>query len=215
MLDSKGFDLWADGYDKCVQLSEEYNTYPFAGYKRVLGSIYNTIRSGKGKRILDVGFGTGVLTKRLYDEGYSVAGIDFSERMMETAREKMPEAELIRHDLSQGLPDSLKGRSFDFIVCTYAIHHLEDEQKIPLITDMIGLLSPKGRLLVGDIAFSTEEELEQCRTQSGDDWDDEESYPVVERLKPVFPRLSFEKISFCSGVILFEASGDEMEDGRL
>ena len=28
MLDHKGFDLWADGYDKTVGLSEESNTYP-------------------------------------------------------------------------------------------------------------------------------------------------------------------------------------------
>ena len=43
MLDNKGFDLWADGYDKSVGLSEEENTYPFAGYKKVLGNIYKTI----------------------------------------------------------------------------------------------------------------------------------------------------------------------------
>lgn len=29
MLDHKGFDLWADGYDKTVGLSEESNIYPF------------------------------------------------------------------------------------------------------------------------------------------------------------------------------------------
>ena len=44
MLDSKGFDLWADGYDKSVNLSEESNEYPFAGYKEVLNSIYNQAR---------------------------------------------------------------------------------------------------------------------------------------------------------------------------
>ena len=44
MLDNKGFDLWADGYDKSVGLSEEENTYPFAGYKKVLGNIYKTIK---------------------------------------------------------------------------------------------------------------------------------------------------------------------------
>ena len=33
MLDNKGFDLWADGYDKAVGISDEENTYPFAGYK--------------------------------------------------------------------------------------------------------------------------------------------------------------------------------------
>ena len=30
MLDKKGFDLWADGYDKTVRISDEENTYPFA-----------------------------------------------------------------------------------------------------------------------------------------------------------------------------------------
>ena len=31
MLDDRGFDLWADGYDKSVRLSEENGVYPFAG----------------------------------------------------------------------------------------------------------------------------------------------------------------------------------------
>lgn len=44
MLDSKGFDLWADGYDKSVNVSEESNEYPFAGYKDVLNYIYNQVR---------------------------------------------------------------------------------------------------------------------------------------------------------------------------
>ena len=40
MLDNKGFDLWADGYDKTVGISDEENCYPFAGYKEILGMIY-------------------------------------------------------------------------------------------------------------------------------------------------------------------------------
>jgi len=39
MLDNEGFDLWANNYDKTVNLSEEANTYPFCGYKNVLGYI--------------------------------------------------------------------------------------------------------------------------------------------------------------------------------
>ena len=65
MLSNKGFDLWADGYDKSVQLCEEADEYPFAGYRKVLNAIYSAIRMGKGKRILDIGFGTGVLSGRL------------------------------------------------------------------------------------------------------------------------------------------------------
>ena len=32
MLNEQGFDLWADGYDRSVGLSEEDGSYPFAGY---------------------------------------------------------------------------------------------------------------------------------------------------------------------------------------
>lgn len=43
MLDNKGFDLWADGYDKSVNISDNDSTYPFAGYKEILNIIYNEI----------------------------------------------------------------------------------------------------------------------------------------------------------------------------
>lgn len=39
MLDNKGFDLWADAYDKRVGLSDDDNSYPFAGYKEILNQI--------------------------------------------------------------------------------------------------------------------------------------------------------------------------------
>ena len=50
MLDNKGFDLWADGYDQSVGLSDEDGTYPFAGYKQILNEIYNRVLTGKGKK---------------------------------------------------------------------------------------------------------------------------------------------------------------------
>ena len=78
MLDNKGFDLWADGYDKAVGLSDEENTYPFAGYKEVLGWIYRVIMDKPGAVVLDVGFGTAALTARLYENGCAVYGQDFS-----------------------------------------------------------------------------------------------------------------------------------------
>lgn len=41
MLNNKGFNLWADNYDETVQVSEENDRYPFAGYKEILNSIFN------------------------------------------------------------------------------------------------------------------------------------------------------------------------------
>ena len=207
MLNSSGFDLWADGYDKSVRLSEERNQYPFAGYKKVLGSIYRIMKSGKGTRLLDVGFGTGVLSKRLYDEGYSITGIDFSAEMIQLAQQKMPDAELLQYDFTQGLPPCLSGRVFDYIVCTYAIHHLDDSRKILLIHELLEHLPAGGKLLLGDVAFETAGKLEQCRAQSGSAWDAEEWYLVDETLKLAFPSIEFIACSFCSGVFIFSKQG--------
>ncbi len=69
MLDNKGFDLWADNYDETVGISDNDNTYPFAGYKKILSKIYNCVLVSSSKNILDIGFGTGTLTTKLYEKG--------------------------------------------------------------------------------------------------------------------------------------------------
>ena len=65
MLSNKGFDLWADDYDKSVGVSDEDGTYPFAGYKTILNEIYNRVLNSSAKTVLDIGFGTGTLTSKL------------------------------------------------------------------------------------------------------------------------------------------------------
>ena len=103
MLNNKGFDLWADGYDKSVGISDEANTYPFAGYKKVLASIFQTVMQTPNATVLDIGFGTAVLTAKLYEQGCTIYGQDFSSRMIELASAKMPGAHLYPGDFSKGL----------------------------------------------------------------------------------------------------------------
>ena len=203
MLDNKGFDLWADGYDKSVQLCEEDNEYPFAGYKDVLNTIYNIVHRKEKAKVLDIGFGTGVLTKKLYDDGYEIYGIDFSEKMIEIAKKKMPLANLIQYDFSRGFPEELKNIQFDYIISTYAMHHLEDKDKIKFINKLEKYLSRDGRIIIGDIAFETRELLEQCKVKYENYWDDEEIYFVFDELKEFFPKedISFTTISHCAGII--------------
>ena len=200
MLNSNGFDMWADGYDESVRLSENDNEYPFAGYKEVLNTIYKTVRSGRGNRILDIGFGTAVLTQKLYNDRYTVFGMDFSQKMLDIGKTKMPDAVLIKHDFSMGFPEELKNERFDFITCTYAIHHLTDEKKAEFIGELKAHLNPDGLILIGDVAFEKVEDLERCRRESGDLWDYDESYMVEETIKKLVRNVDFEKITFCSGV---------------
>ena len=59
------------------------------------------MRKACGKQILDIGFGTAVLTAKLYQDGYTITGIDFSKRMIEIAQQKMPGARLIQYDFAK------------------------------------------------------------------------------------------------------------------
>ena len=202
MLDSKGFDLWADGYDKSVGLSEEKNTYPFAGYKRVLEVIYETIMKKTNPVVLDIGFGTGVLTRKLYENGCIVYGQDFSSRMIELALEKMPDAHLYKGDFTQGLVEPLNQKQYDFIVATYSIHHLSDTEKISFLKELLNHLKAGGKILIGDVAFETRNEWAKCKEESGDEWDSNEIYCIAEELKLEFPNLHFKRITFCSGILI-------------
>lgn len=201
MLDSKGFELWAEGYDRDVGVTDDMNAYPFAGYKQALGEVFRAVMERPGSAVLDLGFGTGVLSKRLYDNGFSVYGQDFSERMKELASLKMPGAALYTGDLSQGLAEPLKTLRYDFITATYSLHHLTDEQKAALLRLLLGLLNDGGAILIADVAFETREELDRCRLQAGDEWDDEEFYFVYDELKNEFPALTFRRVSFCAGIL--------------
>ena len=208
MLDNKGFDLWADGYDRSVDISDEDNTYPFAGYKKVLATIYEAVRKGQGRRILDIGFGTGILTCKLYENGYDIVGIDFSERMIQIAQEKMPSARLIQHDFSKGLPAELADSKFDAIICTYAIHHLDDAAKIDFLKELQTHLFPAGKIYIGDVAFDTREELNACRENCGDEWDEDEFYIVADEIKCDISDAHYEKISHCAGILTLGAKTD-------
>ena len=92
MLGERDFDDWADRYDQSVAASDAAGAYPFAGYERVMDSIFSRVTARRGARVLDLGFGTAVLASRLYDAGCEVSGQDFSTRMVGIAREDAPGA---------------------------------------------------------------------------------------------------------------------------
>jgi putative AdoMet-dependent methyltransferase len=204
MLNSKGFDLWANGNDKSVNLSEENNEYPFAGYKDVLNYIYNQVRENSYSSVLDIGFGTGILTTQLYNEGYHITGIDFSSSMIDIAKKKMPDATLINWDFTRGLPVEIKGNKYDYIISTYAIHHLSDEEKIEFIKSLSKLLNANGKILLGDVSFETSEELAECKETYKEIWDNEEFYFTANiMMKSLNEKYycNYDKISYCSGVL--------------
>ena len=155
--------------------------------------------------VLDIGFGTGVLTAKLYDNGHFINGLDFSSKMIEIAKEKMPDANLMEWDLSKGLPAELLHQKYDAIISTYALHHFTDEMKVQYIKALLQQLTSAGKILIGDIAFETRAQLEKCRQDSINYWDDDEFYFVHEEISALLKgvcQIEFYPISHCGGVFV-------------
>ena len=206
MLDNKGFDIWSEKYDSSI--AKNSDGYPFEGYYEVLNFVYDNIDNKTSSNILDIGVGTGLLSNRLYDDGAQICGIDFSQGMIEQAKKKMPNAHFILQDLNNGIPSELENKKFDYIVSSYAIHHIEDDKKIDLLQNLKGHLNSNGKIIIADVAFKTADSLEECKKQYIRRWDDEEFYfvygKISDSLEQVFCAVSYTQVSSCAGVLILE-----------
>lgn len=203
MIDSREFDAWAGDYDEAVRLADEKDEYPFAGYKRIMDAVYACVNERGTAKILDVGVGTGTLAAALYERGHSITGIDFSSEMLAIARNKMSGAVFYQCDFANGLPPEIAGEKYDFIISTYALHHLPDELKVIFVKSLLSYLDDNGTIIIGDIGFPTGAELNACREQNDDDWDDDEYYFVFSELADALKdvcSVSCEQISHCAGI---------------
>lgn len=204
LLDNKGFDLWANDYDQAVELSDTTDTYPFAGYKDILANIYAQIMSKKPCRVLDIGVGTGVLATKLYEAGNDITGIDFSEEMLKITNGKIPNARLIQHNFTHGLPAELASEKFDFIVLTYSIHHLTYNQQSKLLLSALDYLKKDGCIIIGDVAFETLTMMQKCREENIDVWDADEYYLIYSELIKNLGshcQIEYKQISHCGAIV--------------
>jgi len=205
MLTKQGFDLWADDYDQTVMLSEKTNTYPFAGYRKILNTIFNEVMKKENSYVLDIGFGTGFLASKLYEHEHQIDGLDFSSKMIAIAQPKMPKANLMEWDILHGLPEGILSKKYNSIISTYTLHHLTDEEKVTFIRCLLPLLTDNGKLFIGDIAFETCEQHEKCREENNGHWDHDEFYFVYEELKSSLETVchcEFHPMSHCGGVFV-------------
>jgi tRNA (cmo5U34)-methyltransferase len=104
------------------------------------------------EKFVDLGCGDGILGAALLGEYPSSRGVlvDFSEPMLEQAREQLNEYsdQLTFLNLDYGDPawvDAIRGHGpFDAIVYGYSIHHQPDARKQAIYTEIFDLLSPGG-----------------------------------------------------------------------
>jgi SAM-dependent methyltransferase len=112
-----------------------------------------------GAHVLDVGCGGGVKSRYFIDRGFSVVGIDISEKLLEIAKREVPEAEfkmLSMADLGS-MPET-----FDGVFAQASLLHIPKKKAGEVVKEMVGRLVPGGFLYIAvkeSRAGSPEEEV--------------------------------------------------------
>ena len=117
----------------------------------VMMSILRT-REGAIESFLDLGCGDGILGAAILGEYPAARGVlaDFSEPMLEQAREQLKEYadQIVFESLDYGNPNWVKRiqsySPFDAVVSGYSIHHQPDDRKRQVYAEIFSLLSPGG-----------------------------------------------------------------------
>jgi tRNA (cmo5U34)-methyltransferase len=112
-------------------------------------------------RILDLGAGTGLLTEKIFNKYFRghFTLIDISEEMLNIAKKRFKKNRNFKYILGDYLKIDFE-ESFDIIISSLSIHHLEDKDKKILYSKVYEILNNDGIFLNADqvLAPSTENE---------------------------------------------------------
>jgi SAM-dependent methyltransferase len=110
-----------------------------------LSIIRDSLGPIDGKRILDIGCGSGALAATLSFEGAKVVGIDVQKTAIESARRNAPLAEFRTSSASQ-LP--FADQAFDAAIFVNSLHHVEPPSMEQALFEAGRVLKPGGHLIV-------------------------------------------------------------------
>ncbi len=134
----EGYDRWAATYDRApnplIALEEAVTL-------ELIGDV-------QGRRVLDLGCGTGRYGVLLTERGASVVGVDPSAGMLAQAKGKITPR--CHFELLQGTIESigLPGEHFDLVVSALTLSHLPDLETT--LTEAVRVLKRGGLLVVSD-----------------------------------------------------------------
>lgn len=128
--------------------------------RRYQKQILASLRLSGTERILDVGCGTGVLTRTLAqslgDKNRSLAlGIDAASAMIAVARQKSRDLPNIAFETAVAEQLPFPDNAFDRVVSTMFFHHVNFNLKRRALAEIWRTLKPGGSALIADIAPPT------------------------------------------------------------
>jgi ubiquinone/menaquinone biosynthesis C-methylase UbiE len=148
------YDRRAPEYDNWYFGTGLYANRERPGWDEELHALEGTIADLRPARTLDVACGTGFLTRHL---GGEVTGLDQSERMLEIARERVPEGSFVRGDaFALPFPEG----SFERVFTGHFYGHLREKERQAFLGEARRVA---GELVVVDAALRPDTEPEELQ----------------------------------------------------
>jgi demethylmenaquinone methyltransferase / 2-methoxy-6-polyprenyl-1,4-benzoquinol methylase len=134
-------------FDRIARVYDRMNSVMTAGmHHRWRERAADLAHVGPGARALDVATGTGDLAIELRRRGADVVGMDFSERMLELAREKAPD---VRFEQGNALELPYADGEFDAATVGFGARNFADLGRG--LREMARVVRPGGRVVVLEI----------------------------------------------------------------
>ncbi len=131
------FNKWAKTYD--LSLFQFW----MRGFQK---AAEKELKLQKDTKVLDLSCGTGEFLRKLQGRA-KLTGIDYSEKMLITARKKLDKNTVLVKGDVHNLP--FKNEEFDYVLNTEAFHHYYDQEKA--ILEMYRVTKKKGKIIIVDI----------------------------------------------------------------
>jgi len=117
--------------------------------KRRAGMIVSQSSIGPGKRVLEIGCGTGIFTQYFMETGARVIAMDISQDLLSIAQKRMAQHDNVEF-LRQRFEDCKVNGTFDAIIGSSVLHHLEI---LPALRKINQLLKPGGVMTFAEPNF--------------------------------------------------------------
>ncbi|MGC9105271.1 MAG: class I SAM-dependent methyltransferase [Thermoprotei archaeon] len=93
-------------------------------------------KTGAGKEVLDVPCGIGRVSHFLGEMGYSVVGVDISERLLKEARARSPKVTFLKGDMRR-LKDVIGERKFDIVINIFnSLGYYTEEEDLEILRNL-------------------------------------------------------------------------------
>lgn len=123
------------------------------GYSMYYESVYSRFfeltglgnKRGRGKKILEVGCGSGEWGRRLAKMGYKVTGIDLSKALVKAANHLAKKEKLDYRAYARNV-FNYRGKNFDIVLCAGILHHFEDLS--PIINKLRDFLGKNKEVII-------------------------------------------------------------------